>query len=150
MSKYMPRAGNECQMIYIIAEKPQWINCFVKAVSDYGVAVDIDVIDEGRKTLWFDDSQIGDVVAFRPIVPQVKYWVLDCSVPTDKPMEMVCLANLNTHEPDMPLSVIYKNEEGEIFSLPAAEFLQDFVPAESQESNTALSPGREQGEPGEV
>lgn len=125
MSQFKPKVGQICQMIYTTADAPQWVNCLPKAISSHGIAASIDVVNEGEKTLWFDSFQINRAIVFRPIVPECKQW---SSKDSGDVYEMVCLSNLFTTEPCLPLSVIFKNKDDEIYSMGAVDFLNSYVP----------------------
>ncbi|HGL3854442.1 TPA: hypothetical protein ACKE3U_003770 [Klebsiella aerogenes] len=125
MYHFEPQVGQLCQMIYTTADVPQWINCLPKASSSHGIAVGVDVINEGEKTLWFDSFQINRGVVFRPIVPDCKLWA---SKDSDDVYEKVCLSNVFTAKPGFPLTVIFKNMHDEIFSMDAVDFLDSYQP----------------------
>lgn len=129
MSLFEPQVGQVCQMIYTTADVPQWINCLPKAASSHGIAVSIDVINEGEKTLWFDRFQINRNIVFRPIVPECKLWDAKDS---DDVYEMVCLSNVFTAKPGFPLTVIFKNKDNEIFSMDAVDSLDNYEPKPSE------------------
>ncbi|HFP9309466.1 TPA: hypothetical protein ACHOZC_003465 [Raoultella ornithinolytica] len=133
---FEPKVGQVCQMIYTTADVPQWINCLPKAASSHGIAVSVDIINEGEKTLWFDNFQINRVIVFRPIVPECKQWAAKDS---DDIYEMVCLSNVVTAKPGFPLTVIFKNKDDEIFSMNAADFLDSYEPKFSDQTTSEQS-----------
>ncbi|HHT4259224.1 TPA: hypothetical protein ACTYZB_004892 [Klebsiella variicola] len=146
MSKYEPQVGKMCQMIYTSADVPRWINCMPKALSAFGIALSVNIAEEGQKTIWFENFQIDRDVVFRPIVPESKQWT---SKGVDDVYELVCLSNVTTAKPSFPLTVIFKNAGNEIFSMDAVDFLNAYSPVvepvsceiiESQDAPVLVSP----------
>lgn len=131
MSQFAPKVNEPCQMIYTSADNPQWINCLPKAASANGIAVSVDVVDEGERTLWFEHFQINRDVVFRPIVPEHKQWM---SRDTGDVCEIVCLSNVFTPNPGFPLTVIFKNKSDEILSMDAVDFLDIYEPKLSDQT----------------
>lgn len=118
-------AGLRCQFIHNASDNPQWVNCSVKAISDEGVALGVDVIDQGHQTLWYDRYDAEVHLVFRPVVDFTIHWQHH----TGKRYEMICVANEHTTKEGFERVVVYRDpESGEVFARPVEEYIQKFSP----------------------
>lgn len=121
MNKYTPQVGETCQFLYKEAIKPTWNNCLVKAISDYGYAIEVDSADFGLNTTWWDNKSKGNDLIFRPIIEYSRLWRSE----NGDVVEMVCLANKQSAE--HPITAVYKYvDSDEALCLPADEFMKMF------------------------
>ena len=118
-------AGMRCQFIHNASDNPQRVNCSIKAISDEGVAMGVDVIEEGHKTIWFDRYQAEVDLVFRPVIDFTINWQHHTGIRYD----MICVANERTTKKGFERVVVYRNSEtGEVFARPVEEFIQKFIP----------------------
>lgn len=118
-------AGMRCQFIHNASDNPQWVNAYVKAISDEGVALGVDIIEEGYKTIWFDRYNAEVDLVFRPVIDFCLNWEHH----TGKRYTMICVANEHTTKERFERVVVYKDEEtGKIYARCVEEFIQKFKP----------------------
>lgn len=118
-------AGLRCQLIHNASDNPQWVNCTVKALSYLGVAVCVDIKDEGKKTLWFEQTEVEADIKFRMAIDFSLNW----QHYSGKNYHMICVANESTNKEGFERVVVFRDPEtGEVYARPFEVFLQKFKP----------------------
>ena len=125
MNIFTPKVGEICQMIYTGADRPTWISCIPKAISELGIAVGVDIEGEGEKTLWFNKVQITRDIVFRPSIGFHSTWKHH----SGEMYSMICIANEFTTRPDFERVVVYQHSETKVlYARSVEEFLEKFIP----------------------
>lgn len=124
MSKELPEVGQRVLMLLENALTPAWKPCRVLAISPLGYAIESEDEEFGATPRWFDMTDKGAHVRFRPIYDFSLDWR---HLKSGEHYQMIAIANQTATKEGFEPTVVYKKvSTGEVFSRSAEAFYQKF------------------------